>query len=197
MRKSGQIYGLLPGPVTALVALLLPSLAMPATDTPPLTPTRDVDITYDVTRPQKPPIRERVRWLAAEHLERVDGTRGSTTIFDRSAHDVTLLTPANRTYRKLESAPRRPLEPDPGAKLTRAGAATVAGLQCTNWSWTEDTEVHTVCATADGVPLRLIVDGRTVMAARSVKYGPQPPALFQVPKDYTPALAPEGGPAAE
>jgi hypothetical protein len=27
-----------------------------------LSPTRDVDITYDVTRPQKPKIRERVRW---------------------------------------------------------------------------------------------------------------------------------------
>ena len=30
-------------------------------------------LTYDVTLPSQPRIRERVRWLAAEQLERVDG----------------------------------------------------------------------------------------------------------------------------
>jgi hypothetical protein len=34
----------------------------------------------------------------------------------------------------------------------------------------------------------------TVMQAVSVKYGAQPAELFRVPPDYTPALAPEGGP---
>jgi hypothetical protein len=43
--------------------------------------TRDVDITYDVTLPSQPRVRERVRWLAAEQLERVDGPHKSTTIF--------------------------------------------------------------------------------------------------------------------
>lgn len=200
MRKPGHRRALPPAAATALLALLaqlFPCSPIPAADAPRLTPTRDVDITYDVTRPQRPASRERVRWLAAEHLERVDGARGSTTIFDRSAHDVTLLTPANRTYRKLEGAPRRPLEPGPDVILTRGGDAMVAGLRCTDWSWTEDAEMHTVCATADGVPLRLVIDGRTIIAARSVSYRPQRPELFQVPKNYAPALAPEGGPAAE
>jgi len=49
--------------------------------------------------------------------------------------------------------------------------------------------------TPDGVMLRLVVDGKTVMQALSVKYGRQPPELFRVPPDYTPALAPEGGSA--
>ena len=49
-----------------------------------------------------------------------------------------------------------------------------------------------VCATADGVILRLIVDGQTFIEARSVKYGPQKADLFRVPANYTPALAPEG-----
>ncbi len=53
-------------------------------------------------------------------------------------------------------------------------------------------ETHTVCATADGVLLRLIVDGKTVIQARSVSYGPQAVELFQVPPGYTPALAPDG-----
>jgi hypothetical protein len=164
-----------------------------AEDSPVLLPSRDVDVTYDVTRPQKPKVRERVRWLAAEHLERVDASGRATTIFDHEAHAITLLTPATRTFRKLDQAPRRALEPEPGAVLKRGAEAVVAGLPCTHWSWTEDGgEQHTVCATADGVILRLIVDGQTFIQARSVKYGSQKADLFRVPANYTPALAPEG-----
>ena len=54
-------------------------------------------------------------------------------------------------------------------------------------------ETHTVCATTDGVTLRLVVDGTTFFAARSVKYAPQKAELFQVPPNYAPALAPAGG----
>jgi hypothetical protein len=175
-----------------LISWLLISWPAVAGEQPQLQPTRDVDITYDVTRPQRPRARERVRWLANDHLERVDTSGRATTIFDRTAHEVTLLTPANRTYRKLDGAPRRPLEPDPSAVLKRGQDAVIAGLPCTNWSWLEDVETHTVCATADGVILRLIVDGQTFTEARSVKYAPQKAELFQVPRDYTPALAPEG-----
>ena len=92
---------------------------------------------------------------------------------------------------------RRPLEPDPAASLKRGNEFVVAGLRCTDWIWTEDVETHSVCATADGVLLRHVVDGQTVMEAHSVNYGRQAPELFEVPKDYAPALAPEGGPAAE
>jgi hypothetical protein len=175
----------------AVLTVLLGS-ASGAEEQPKLLPTRDVDVHYDVTRPQQPKVRERVRWLAAEHLERVDASGRSTSIFDRDAHVVTLLTPATRTFRKLDKAPRRPLEPEPGAALARGAEAVVAGLPCTDWSWTEDGEKHTVCATADGIILRLIVDGQTFIEARSVKYGPQKADLFRVPANYTPALAPEG-----
>ena len=155
-------------------------------------PTRDVDVRYDVTRPQHPKVRQRVRWLAGEHLERVDASGRSTSIFDRDAHVVTLLTPATRTFRKLDKAPSRPSEPEPDALLRRGGEAVVAGLACTDWSWTEDGETHTICTTADGVMLRLVVDGQTIIEARSVKYAPQKADLFRVPANYTPALAPEG-----
>lgn len=176
----------------AVLVVLLAGLASRAEEQPKLLPTRDVDVRYDVTRPQQPKVRERVRWLAGEHLERVDASGRSTSIFDRDAHVVTLLTPATRTFRKLDQAPRRPLEPEPDAALQRGAEAVVAGLPCTDWSWVEDGEKHTVCATADGVILRLIVDGQTFIEARSVKYGPQKADLFRVPANYTPALAPEG-----
>jgi hypothetical protein len=176
-----------------ILAILLAGTECLADSRPILLPTRDVDIRYDVTRPQQPKVRERVRWLAGEHLERVDASGRSTSIFDRDGRVVTLLTPASRTFRKVDQAPRRPSEPPPGAVLTRGADAVIAGLSCTDWSWTEDGEKHTLCVTADGVILRLIVDGQILREARSVKYAPQKPELFQVPANYTPAIAPDGG----
>jgi hypothetical protein len=164
-----------------------------AQERPHVLPTRDVDITYDVTRPQEPKIRERRRWLAGERLERVDGHDKSSTIFDVDKGELTLLNPTARTFLKLEGAPRRPADPEKGAVLKRGDEAVVAGLHCTNWSWTEDVETRTACMTADGVLLRLVVDGYTVIEAHTVSYGPQKVELFRVPPDYAPALAPEGG----
>jgi hypothetical protein len=172
-----------------------PAPCVVAQDRPALLPTRDVDITYDVTRPQQPKVRERVRWLAADHLERVDSSGRSSTIFDRNAHEVTILSPSNRTYRKLDGAPRRALEPDPDAVLKRGGNIVVARLPCTEWSWTDDVATYKICLTADGVMLRLAVDGATVSEARSVKYAAQKAELFEVPRGYAPALAPEGADA--
>jgi hypothetical protein len=183
---------LLPGAALALLLLGLPPRAQAQ---PVLAPTRDVDITYEVTRPHQARIRERVRWLAAEHLERIDGPDRAVTIFDRKGNEITLLMPATRTYRKLEGAPRRPMEPEADAVLTRGGESTVAGQRCVEWSWIEDTEARTLCATGDGVMLRLVVGGKTVMEARSVSYGRQNPELFRAPPNYMPALAPEGGAA--
>jgi hypothetical protein len=177
--------------VIALAVLVLGSVSR-AEEWPPLFPTRDVDITYDVTRLQQPKIRQRVRWLANEHRERIDGPDKSTTIFDRNAHEITLLNPAKRTFRTLEGSPRQPPQPEAGVVLKRGAESVIAGLHCTDWTWTEDVETHTVCTTADGVLLRLVVDGTTIMEARSVSYGAQAAELFQVPSNYSPALAPEG-----
>jgi len=179
-------------PPLTVLAILLAGPTSQAEEQLQLLPTRDVDITYDVTRPeQSKKIRERVRWLAGEHLERIDGPDRSTTILNHSTNEITLLTPARRTYSKLDGGPRQP-DPQLGAALKRGSEAIVAGQHCVDWSWTEDVETHTVCATADGVLLRLIVDGKTVKEARSVSYGRQRPEIFEVPPGYTPALAPDG-----
>jgi hypothetical protein len=178
-------------PIAVLASLVVGPVA--GAEPPQLLPTRDVDITYDVTLPSQPRVRERVRWLAAEQLERVDGPHKSTTIFNRRTHEITLLTSANRTFRQLDM-PRQPQEPAPEATLKRGNESVVAGLHCVDWSWTEDVETRTVCITADGVLLRFLVDSKTISEARSVSYRPQPAELFQVPPGYAPLLAPEGGP---
>ena len=180
-------------PPTAVLASLLVGPSARA-EPPQLLPTRDVDITYDVTLRSQPRVRERVRWLAAEQLERVDGPHKSTTIFNRRTHEMILLSSANRTFRQLDM-PQQPEEPAPEATLKRGNESVVAGLHCVDWSWTEDVETRTVCITTDGVLLRFLVDSKTVSEARSVSYRRQPVELFQVPPNYTPLLAPEGGPA--
>src|SRR6516165_8304550 len=101
-------------PPTAVLASLLVGPAARA-EPPQLLPMRDVDITYDVMLPSQPRVRERVRWLAAERLERVDGPHNSTTIFNRRTREITILT-ANRTFRHLDM-PRQPQEPAPEVTL--------------------------------------------------------------------------------
>jgi transposase InsO family protein len=82
-------------PTAVLASLLFGPVAR--AESPQLLPTRDVDITYDVTLPSQPRVRERVRWLAAEQLERVDGPHKSTTIFNRRTREIIHLSLANRT----------------------------------------------------------------------------------------------------
>jgi hypothetical protein len=180
----------------ALVLLLAGSSPRAEEQQPQRMPTRDVDITYDVTRPQQPEIYERVRWLVNQHLERVDSPDGWTSIFDRNGNEITLLNGTSHTFRKLEGGSRQRIEPEQGTPLKRDGEFVVAGLRCIDWSWTEDIETHTACITSDsdGVLLCLVVDGKTMIEARSVNYRQQPPELFEVPSNYAPAFAPEGSP---
>lgn len=182
-------------PLVAVLALAVAGTAASGADDqqqPQVMPTRDVDITYQISRPDHPPTVSRRRWLASEHLQKIDGSDKSSTIFDRNKGEFTLINPKNRTYRKFEGSPRMPLSPQEGTALTRGAESVVAGASCVDWSWTVDGEQHTACLTPDGVMLRLVVDGKTVMQALSVKYGRQPAELFQVPRGYAPALAPEG-----
>jgi hypothetical protein len=179
--------------LASLVFLTLGS-ATGAQERPQLVPVKDADISYKITRPNQPAIVERRRWLAGEHLERVDGPDRSTTIFDRNKGEIILLNAAKRTFRKLEGSGRRPPEPGTGVALRKGAELVVAGLHCSEWMWAEDIETHTGCVTPEGVLLRLVIDGRTIIEARSVHFAPQKAELFQVPPNYAPALAPEGAP---
>ena len=140
-------------------------------------------------------LRERVRWKAADELERVDIPGGATSIFDHKTRYVTVLERDSHSYLKLPSRARGPVEPDRDAPLTRGGEADVAGLHCVVWNWInpEDQTPYSACVTDDGVPLRLREEGQTVAEAVSVRYGDLKPTLFEVPSGYEPSVASEGG----
>ena len=86
-----------------------------------------------MTLPSQPRIRERVRYRAAELLERVDGPHNWTTIFDRGTHEMTIIDSANRTVLKLDM-PQQPQDPGPKVILKRGNESVVAGLRCIDWS---------------------------------------------------------------
>jgi hypothetical protein len=191
MHTLGLIVALSP----MVAGMPLRAQEQPLEERPPENaPTRDVDITLQITHPDQPAIVERRRWLASRHLRRVDGPDKSATIFDQKTGVLTLLDPNNHTYRILEGPVAKRMSPQKGAAVKRGAEAKIAGLTCIDWSWLEDVETHTACLTPDGVLLRLTIDGHIVAEARSVRYAPQPPQLFEIPLGYEPALAPEGGP---
>jgi len=180
--------------VPAIVVALLPLFGVRSwsLEKPQFTPSRDVDIVYEVVRDGRV-VRERVRWLASDHLERIDGSGSSATIVDEKANEVTFLNSASATYSQVEGASPWPIAPpeNPAAVRSR-GESVVAGLRCTDWSWTDDVEARIACLTADGVLMRLTVDGKVSIEARSVSYRPQDAEIFQIPPGYAPAvMAPE------
>jgi hypothetical protein len=75
--------------VAALSVATIASLSHSEEPQPQTTPTRDVDITYQITRPGLPAIVERRRWLASQQLRRVDGSDKSATIFDQNREELT------------------------------------------------------------------------------------------------------------
>jgi hypothetical protein len=182
------------GTGTALSMLMLAGAASVET-APRLTPAKDVDITYRVSRPGEPVFSRRVRWQAGAGLERVDGPGNAIVIVDHRTHYETLLRRETRTYLKIAVPPGSDLDPNPNIPRNRAGQTRVAGLPCTEWEWTdpEDSEPHSLCVTDDGVLLRAKVNGQTVLLARSVRYRKPKPGIFTPPDNYEPALAP-GGP---
>ena len=177
------------------VALAAVSLA--AGEAPPLIPTRDVDVTYDLPGAAGAVLSERLRWDTQGHRLRVDppGT-GVYMITDYTAHLVSIVRDADRSI--IESvAPAADLPGTSRAPYQRQGHRRVAELDCTDWA-TIDTDQHpvVVCVTADGVLLNVRRDDRTLLAASRVTYGPQDAALFRLPADYrrTSAIRPGATP---
>lgn len=175
-----------------------------AQDRPRIQPTRDVTVAYRVSGaaasvvPGGIPGVLRLSWDAAGQRLRAEAEgRTQAVIVDLRAHSAQLLDTGLRSALTLpvRDGDLQPLTLD-GAKLTRRGNDTVAGLACTNWDVQARRGSGMICLTADGVPLRADgdVDGRTgTFTAVTVSYGTLPADLFRAPPGFMQLAMPNFG----
>ena len=166
-------------------------LAARADETPRLMPARDVDITYRVSSGEKP-VTERVRWLAAGEIERIDPhgkgyllARSAYMIIDHHSKTADIIDPKTHTVTVTVNPVAGELAEIENAKLTPLGSATVAKLACQIWrAEISDTVEREICLTEDGVLLRVRNGDATVLEATAVKYHHISSKLFDIPADY-------------
>lgn len=72
------------------------------------------------------------------------------------------------------------------SSATRTGTDNVAGENCAIWEFAagEGETPGNACVTRDGIPLRVVSGGETVMLAKSISRGAQDESLFAAPAGY-------------
>ncbi len=77
------------------------------------------------------------------------------------------------------------VDADIQASAKRTGTDKIAGMDCAVWEFEGDGGAGgSACVTRDGIPLRMVSGGQTVMLAKSIARGAQDPALFAPPAGY-------------
>lgn len=188
----------------ALAAGLSLALAAPASaqTAPQVTPTRDVAVTYRISG-AGPVQSMRWAWLTAEQLLRMDmdGNPGWLLINLRDNSALVVMEQQRMALRvpREQAAMLGPNAMRDGARFTRLGTATVAGVPCTTWRVEAAHGEGEACFTEDGVLLRgRGRAGQGDLEAVEVRYGGQDRARFRLPEGVrvmdSPAGAPGGPP---
>jgi hypothetical protein len=179
--------------LTTAAVLLLAATHVPlksaAADAPPsILPQRDVDVTYraPVAGPGDTNVLQRLRFSAILHRQRLDlPTSGTWMVLDFTAHTMAMVR--DQTHEIVDlPAPATAGQPGAGSGFTKLAAASVDGLNCTNWR-TIDTRGHetVACYTDDGVLLRASNKNGPMLEAVDVKYGVLPATVFMLPQSYS------------
>ncbi|MGH7103157.1 MAG: hypothetical protein ACREFJ_12245 [Acetobacteraceae bacterium] len=175
-------------------ALALAATSAFAADQPPLTPTRDVAVTYQAKDPQGAVKVVHMNFDAAGRRLHIDvvGLPGFQVI-DRKAHVLISVLYSERMYieRPLPPEVGNLMDRSPNMHMTRGTTATVAGHPCTDWSVPTgpNSPDLVACITADGVVLRAAPaggpnGGAPDLEATEIVYGPQPESLFVPPSGF-------------
>jgi hypothetical protein len=182
---------------TLLIALLATAVALPASaqDHPMLQSTRDVEVAYktlgrnaghDLTLSQS----------ASIGKIRVDGGQmQGYAIVDRARHTTTVVMTEQHMYMDVAGdrppGQQMPL-PDERGTFRRTGTATIAGVTCTVWDYSNGGSSGSACITADGVMLRAVGKDGNGLEATKVVYVAQPAAKFAPPAGYQKMTMPAG-----
>lgn len=186
----------------ALAALLAIPAAALAQDRPPLSPTRDATIDYQVEGGAGRARSMRMMLSDGGKLMRIEipGQPGYM-VMDRTAGRMLVVMADARRYmeRPLPPGQQTGFELSRGQHFVRKGTETIAGMRCTVW---ESTGEHsgTGCVTDDGLVLRgesaSPEGGRAHMVATAVKLDPIGADMFQPPAGFARMEIPAGRPGA-
>ncbi|WP_270939204.1 hypothetical protein [Falsiroseomonas oryzae] len=182
------------------LAVLLTLAAAPALaqDRPPLTPTRDVTVTYrsigSGVPAGMPPMT--ISWLAAQGLMRNDMPGMGWVVADPRSGRAFMVMEQARAIMDVPMPPSVEQQMNsPTVTFRREGSATVAGHACTIWLMQDGPNQARSCITAEGVMLRAegTHQGQTSgIEATQVSFAAQDPARFQRPQGYQPMQVPPG-----
>ena len=183
-----------------MLAALFSLAALPAVaqDRPPICPTRDVSITYRFTGPQaqQAPTMT-MSWMAASQTMRMDmGAMGYMVADYRNQRGFMVMPQARMIMDVPIEQAMQQYGPTETGTYRRTGTASVAGHQCTIWSFEDRGSNGTACITAEGVMLRAqgTNQGHSgSMEATQVAFGTQDPSRFQRPQGYQSVQVPGGG----
>ena len=156
-------------------------------DRPVLRPLHDVDVIYALDAGGGTTLQERMRWdVASKRLRIEPPTAELYVIIDFSARRMSTVRLGDKLVLETMAPDNTAGVPDAAAAAAvRQGTDTVAGLACTEWDMTDAAgEVVRLCLTSDGVLLRAYSDGRRLLSAETVHYGPVDATLFEVPAGY-------------
>ncbi|MDA8049345.1 MAG: hypothetical protein M0002_04945 [Rhodospirillales bacterium] len=173
------------------VALLLRTAAARPADQPPLVPARDAAIVYHVQEPDGMVVVHMYFDAAGQRVRIVSSDQPGFSLIDHRAGRYVVVDPAAHSYLRMPvpAGVGNLLFRNPDVRFTRKGTETVAGVSCTDWSWSGGNGGRRdACITADGLvlsshPAHPRKPGIGLVAV-SVTYGPQPSALFEPPPAY-------------
>ncbi len=195
---------LMPALLLAAAAAGTAGTARAAADSPPLMPTRDVTVVYQVT-PEGAPQAQTVRvyFRGGGSAMRIDGPPGpdgspsGDMVLDRPNRLITVVLNPAHSYMQIPEREevQSPFVLDATMRFTRTGTGSVAGLPCVQYSVVTPKGNSTACVTDDGVVLSAAgVDGqgaRGRLVAQTVQYAPLPQSVFLPPPGFQRTAHPE------
>jgi len=157
---------------------------------PRLVPTRDVTVTYILTRRDRGTLDVLVNIEAGGDRLRISSQELPVAlVLDRRVGKGTILLPMLKAYQDIHLGFNMTDAALRGVHFDRQGRDRVAGRLCTNWTaHARDGQAH-ACITDDGVILRGAAEdshgevGQVV--ATNVRYAPLSPELFIRPDGFT------------
>lgn len=156
----------------------------PQAQTPRLMPSQDVDITYRSLIDGKT-VRQRVRWDAAEEMERVDVPGRAYMLIDHHNQRTDIVDA--KTHSVIETV--NPLAGEiadlKDAHFIRLGNELVARHDCVVWRVELPGErARELCLTEEGVLLRERQHDQTLMEAIKVRFHHVDTKVFDIPPGY-------------